>query len=86
MTTASLQLKVQRGRFVNHLWAAFANVVPAALHNWLVPPAAPVDVLETAAREAQEVRKLAYSYSRTDPGFAADLYAAAARHEGLNSN
>ena len=33
--------------------------------------------------EAQKVRNLAYTYSKTDPGFAADLYAAAARHEGL---
>jgi hypothetical protein len=38
---------------------------------------------ETASLEAQKVRELAYSYSKTDPGFAADLYAAAARHEGL---
>ena len=38
---------------------------------------------EAAAREAQSVRELASSYSKTDPGFAADLYAAAARHEGL---
>jgi hypothetical protein len=27
------------------------------------------------------VRALAYRYRRTDPGFAADLYAAADRHE-----
>jgi hypothetical protein len=38
---------------------------------------------EAAAREAEAVRNLAYSYSKTDPGFAADLYAAADRHEGL---
>jgi hypothetical protein len=36
---------------------------------------------EAAVREAAEVRRLAYSYSKSDPGFAADLYAAAERHE-----
>jgi hypothetical protein len=38
---------------------------------------APRDVV----REAAEVRALAHSYRKTDPGFAADLYAAADRHE-----
>lgn len=32
-------------------------------------------------QEAEQVRQLAYSVRETDPGFAADLYAAAARHE-----
>ena len=36
------------------------------------------------AREAQEVRAIAHRWERSDPGFAADLYAAAARHEGLD--
>jgi hypothetical protein len=35
------------------------------------------------AEEAAEVRELAYRVQRSDPGFAADLMAAAARHEGL---
>jgi hypothetical protein len=34
------------------------------------------------AREAQRVRSLAKAWEQSDPGFAADLYAAAARHEG----
>ena len=34
-----------------------------------------------AARELAEVRALADRYRRSDPGFASDLYAAAARHE-----
>ena len=49
------------------------------LRPWLARVGAAV----WASLEAQKVRDLAYSYSRTDPGFAADLYAAAARHEGL---
>lgn len=36
------------------------------------------------ARDAESVRSLARSVERSDPGFAADLYAAAARHDGLN--
>ena len=33
------------------------------------------------AEAAAEVRAMAMSYLKTDPGFAADLFAAAARHE-----
>jgi len=36
------------------------------------------------AREAEEVRELALSVERHSPGFAADLYAAALRHESLD--
>jgi hypothetical protein len=34
--------------------------------------------------EAAEVREMARHWEHSDPGFAADLYAAAARHEGLD--
>ena len=43
----------------------------------------PKTALHTRAGEAEEVRAMARSWEKTDPGFAADLYAAAARHEGL---
>lgn len=33
------------------------------------------------AQDVERVRDLAARYAKTDPGFAADLYAAAARHE-----
>ena len=33
------------------------------------------------AEDVERVRALAGRYAKTDPGFAADLYAAAARHE-----
>lgn len=42
-------------------------------------PAAPTRVQEAAA-----VRKLAQSLMATDPAYAADLYAAACRHESLD--
>ncbi len=51
------------------------------LTRWLFTPAAPK--LETRAQQASSVRELAYSVMNTDPGFAADLFAAAARHESL---
>lgn len=42
-------------------------------------PAVPRDL----AREAAEVRNWADVFRNTDPGFAADLYAAADRHESM---
>ena len=36
------------------------------------------------AEEAASVRELAWRVRQADPGFSADLYAAAARHEGLD--
>lgn len=43
----------------------------------------PAPLRRTRAAEAEEVRVMARGWEKTDPGFAADLYAAAARHEGL---
>jgi hypothetical protein len=39
---------------------------------------------KSPAQEAQAVRELAWSYRETDPGFAADLEAAADHHEQLH--
>lgn len=77
MNTAILHADVQRHRFIQHAIAAVTDRLPRALR-----PAQP-DV-SSSVREAQNVRAMAYAVSKTDPGFAADLYAAAARHEGLN--
>ena len=82
MTTATLHAHVQRSRFAQHVLAALANLIPAPLRA----PRAALTAAESAAVEAQKVRNLAYTYSKTDPGFAADLYAAAARHEGLHAD
>jgi len=40
--------------------------------------------VKTPTEEAAEVREMARLVSATDPGFASDLYAAAARHEAMN--
>jgi hypothetical protein len=42
------------------------------------------DGIRVRVREANDVRQLARSLESHSPGFAADLYAAASRHEGLN--
>jgi hypothetical protein len=80
MTTATLHANVQRNRFAHHLLAALTNLIPAAR---TAAPNAAAGAAESASIEAQKVRQLASTYAKTDPGFAADLYAAAARHEGL---
>jgi hypothetical protein len=74
MTNATLHANVQRSRFAQHALSLLTGMFSAPAER-----SAP----ESASLEAQRVRNLAYSYSKTDPGFAADLYAAAARHEGL---
>ena len=82
MTTAILHADVQRSRFLRHALVALTQLIPTTLRGSTVdarPPGA-----DSAAREAQRVRELAHTYAKTDPGFAADLYAAAARHEGLH--
>ena len=85
MTTSTLHFEVERSRFTNLLLAALGAAVPATLGSLLgrdrSESATPVD---KATLEAQAVREMARSYARTDPSFAADLYAAADRHEALN--
>jgi len=86
MTTSTLHFEVERSRFANLLLAALGAAVPASLAGLLgrdrnESSAAPVD---KAAIEAAAVREMARSYAKTDPSFAADLYAAADRHEALN--
>ncbi len=84
MNTTTLQLKVQRSRFSHHVLAMLAGIAPAALRSWFTSEPLVLSGADKASLEAQKVRDMAHSYSKTDPGFASDLYAAAARHEGLH--
>jgi anti-sigma-K factor RskA len=84
MNTTTLHLKVQRSRFSHHALATLARIAPAPLRSWFTSEPLVLSVADKASQEAQKVRELASSYSKTDPGFASDLYAAAARHEGLH--
>jgi hypothetical protein len=88
MTTATMHADVQRTRFVQHTLAALSGAARAILNLPLSAGqiAPTLTAAESASLEAQKVRNLANSYSKTDPGFAADLYAAAARHEGLHAD
>ena len=83
MTSTVLHANVQRSRFAHHMMTAVADLLPAILRGSrrALRPAVALSAAEQATREASNVRELAYAYSKTDPGFAADLYAAAARHE-----
>jgi hypothetical protein len=86
MTTTTLQLKRERGRFAEHVKATLAQLVPSTwrLASRPTRKAAATSAADAVSREAQEVREMAHSYSKTDPGFAADLYAAASRHERVH--
>ena len=82
MTTTTLHYEIERNRFANLLMAALGAAVPATLANLVRRETPSVNEADKTAREAEAVRELARSYAKTDPGFAADLFAAAARHEG----
>jgi hypothetical protein len=82
MTTTLLHADVQRIRFTQLALAAVFGLIPAAIRR---PFSTRPDVSDDVSSEAQRVRELAATYAKTDPGFASDLYAAAARHEGLRA-
>jgi len=85
MTTTTMDLQVPQQRTAPRLAAPFAAAFAALLKA--VMPAERVNVEENqAAREAADVRAMARQYLKTDPGFAADLFAAADRHEELYAN
>ncbi|MEO8057271.1 MAG: hypothetical protein ABI671_03020 [Burkholderiales bacterium] len=84
MNTTTLHLKVQRSRFSHHAVATLAGMAPASLRSWFTSAPLVLTAANKAQQEAQKVRNMAYAYSNTDPGFASDLYAAAARHESLH--
>ena len=63
------------------LWAArAAAALLQAIAKWTAPKAP----ASTPIAEAARVRALAHAYLQSDPGFAADLFAAADRHESTN--
>jgi len=70
---------------IRQLAAALFSSRPAAARQ---PAAAAIKSVRAATtfrvrvREANDVRELARSVEMHSPGFAADLYAAASRHEG----
>ena len=80
MTTTTVEVLSVRSPAMPRGARVAAGLFSSAF-NWLTRPAA-ARVL-SRAEEAASVRQMAYSVQRTDPGFAADLFAAASRHESL---
>ena len=82
MTTTTINLHVSpaasAGRFAARLGQLFAAAFALMTHT-RQPKA-----LHDPSRETAKIRALASSYEQADPRFAADLYAAADRHEMLN--
>jgi hypothetical protein len=77
-TTISLQIPQSRlaPRFAAPLGELFAAAIALLKHR--SAPAA-----RSPSREAARVRAMAHEYESADPRFAAELYAAADRHEML---
>ena len=85
MTSTTFQLKREPGRYAQHAKASLMSLQPIAKRLLATTrPAPPHSAADAVAREAQAVRNMANTYTKTDPGFAADLFAAAARHDGLH--
>lgn len=63
-------------------WAASAGAAAWRLLARLFAPSAPPEISPIA--QAAAVRALAHEFVQSDPGFAADLFAAADRHEMLH--
>lgn len=86
MTTVTFQVAPRVGpahprgsRFVAWLFLAIGHGLQA-----LFSRPAPVAPARNPEQEAQAVRELAQQYLRVDPRFAAELFAAADRHERLH--
>ncbi len=75
MQSARAHAALRKATPVTNPFVAFLHAVSAAFKP--APRRTP-----TRFEEAEQVRRLAASVADTDPGFAADLYAAAARHDG----
>ena len=86
MSTHTLQLTRANHAPVSsalqELFTAASNLV-AAISATLFKTAAPRAL--TVFEEAEQVRMMAESFYDNDPGFAADLFAAADRHEIQNN-
>lgn len=80
MTTTTVEVLSVRTPAMPRGARVAAGLFSSAI-NWLLRPAAKPAL--SRAEEAASVREMAYRVQRTDPGFAADLFAAASRHESL---
>jgi hypothetical protein len=77
-----MSASLQSATFPSPVLPRVASALVGRLSRWMSQPSDRKS--GSRADDAAAVRAMAYSVQRTDPGFAADLYAAAARHEGLD--
>jgi hypothetical protein len=84
MTTIPVQVAPRVGPSIPR-GSRFAAAVFIALRRAVVRAGRGASSRATdPVQDAQQVRELAWSYRQSDPGFAADLAAAADRHEQLH--
>ena len=87
MTPTPIDRMAPQGRLAAPTATSPGTWLGAALRGLKWLPAAPArSAPRDRAGEAASVRALANSYLRTDPRFAADLYAAADRHEQIDAD
>ncbi len=69
---------------IRQIAAALFSSRPVANKPAAATSVRPAGTFRVRVREANDVRELARSVEMHSPGFAADLYAAASRHEGYD--
>lgn len=78
-TYGNSRLRIPRGaRAAAELFVAASRLVSRVL---FAAPATAASAVSVRTREAADLREYASRMQATEPGFAADLYAAADRHE-----
>ena len=75
-----MSMSLQSTTFPNPVLPRVAGDLLGRLSRWMSGTTARRAV--SRADDAAAVRELAYRVQNTDPGFASDLFAAAARYEG----
>lgn len=79
-TYGNTRLRIPRGaRAAAEVFVAGTRLISRVL--FAAPARTPMDAVSVRAREAASLREYASRMQATEPGFAADLYAAADRHE-----
>lgn len=86
MTTTTVHMGVERARFAMHALTSLGSLGAGAVRALTrrASAAAKPSPRKQIVREANRLREMARRHAHTDPGFASDLYGAAARHEELN--
>jgi hypothetical protein len=79
----SISTTLRPSRLIDGIGESMHAIASAGMALLRRTPPAESQRLRNAVQEAADVRALAQSFVRSDPSFAADLFAAADRHESL---